>query len=277
MPRPQCEDVRALRLELLVGHLDHADAALGEELEQSHRRDPRVDEREVTVERRDERHEVHHLTAAVPVGEVEGDDVDVRKRVRQGRDRGRVRPVADADEERALVEPDGIAALGAHRVCELGSHGHVGRRERRRDRGRLASPLLLAGPEEHSAPRADQHRVVDVDRVWIARVVPGDHDLGAGRLEDPAQQLVLGSRSSMIRSRVPAVLAPALGVLGERRPHEHALETTGHRLRAEAGHARDATPRSAACVPRAGRRAARTRRASPSRGGSRGSRSRCAA
>jgi hypothetical protein len=41
----------------------------------------------------------------------------------------------------------------------------------------------------------------------------------------------------MIRSRAPAVRAPVLDVLGERRPHEDALERPGHRRRAVAGHA----------------------------------------
>ncbi len=76
LPRPERENVRPLCLELLVGHLDDRDAAIREELEESHGRDSRIDEREIAVERRDERHEVHDLAAAVPVREVERDHVD---------------------------------------------------------------------------------------------------------------------------------------------------------------------------------------------------------
>ena len=51
MTRAEREDVRPLRLELLVRNLDDLDPALGEQLEEPHRREPRVDEREVAVER----------------------------------------------------------------------------------------------------------------------------------------------------------------------------------------------------------------------------------
>src|SRR5262245_30514827 len=48
-PRPQCEHIRALRLELVVGNLDDPDTPLGEQLEETYGRDPRVDQREVAV------------------------------------------------------------------------------------------------------------------------------------------------------------------------------------------------------------------------------------
>ena len=111
MPRTECEDVRSLRLELLVRDLDDLDPTLGEEVEQPHGSDPRIHEREIAVERGDEAHEVHHFAAAVPVREVEGDHVHPGEGVPESAHGRRVRPVADADEQRLLVEPDRVAAL----------------------------------------------------------------------------------------------------------------------------------------------------------------------
>ncbi len=111
---PESEHVRALRLELLVRHLDDLDLALLEQVEQPHGRDTRVHEGEVAVERGDERHEVQDLAAPVPVREVEVDHVDTRERVGERGDGGLVRAVADPDEECSLVEPHRVAALHEH-------------------------------------------------------------------------------------------------------------------------------------------------------------------
>jgi hypothetical protein len=56
---------------------------------------------------------VHHLAATAPVRQVERDHLDVGKRGSKRRDSGVIRPVAAADEQRALVEPDRVAALCA--------------------------------------------------------------------------------------------------------------------------------------------------------------------
>ena len=50
----------------------------------------------------------------------------------------------------------------------------------------------LPGRSERGAVVADEHRVVDVDRVGIARVVLGDDHLGAGGGEQCTERLVLG-------------------------------------------------------------------------------------
>ena len=81
LPWSESEHVRALRLELLVRHLDDFDLALLEQVEQPHGRDTRVHEGEVTVEWGHERHEVQDLAAPVPMREVELDHVDTRERV----------------------------------------------------------------------------------------------------------------------------------------------------------------------------------------------------
>ena len=77
MPRAEREHVRAHRLELLVRNLDDLDPALVQKLHQPHGREPRVDEREILVERGDQAHQVHHLGAAVPVRQVVGEHLGV--------------------------------------------------------------------------------------------------------------------------------------------------------------------------------------------------------
>ena len=154
----------------------------------------------------------------------------------QGGERGLVRAVADADEQRPLVQPDRVAPFDAHGLGELGRDRHVRRDERGGDRVGLAAPALLARTQEHRALVADEHGVVHVHRVRVARVVARHDDLGTRRLEQPAEELVLCRGRRVVGRGPPAVRAPVLGVLGERRPHEHALEPSGHGLRAEASH-----------------------------------------
>ena len=117
-----------------------------------------------------------------------------------------------SDEERALVEPR----------CRRPRRTPARRARRQRHVGCASDEAIASGSrrpppsraQEHGAVRADEHRVVDVDRVRIARVVVGDDDLGAGRLEDLAERLVLGGRGGGVGGGAPAVLAPVLRVLG---------------------------------------------------------------
>ena len=90
-------------------------SALGEQLEQPHRREPRVDEREIAVERRDVRHQVQHLAGAVPVRQVERRSRRRRETRRQRGDPGHARAIAVTDEQRLVVEPERVAALDAGR------------------------------------------------------------------------------------------------------------------------------------------------------------------
>ncbi len=73
---------------------------------------------EVDVQRGEQRQEVEHLARAVQVRQVEGDHLDVRESPPQRLDPGVVRPVAAPDKERALVEPERVAALGERRSLE---------------------------------------------------------------------------------------------------------------------------------------------------------------
>ena len=180
-------------VELRVGNLDRPDPTLREQLQEPDRGEPRVDEREIGGEQRDERHQVHHLAGAVPVRQVEPDHLDGRESGLEGGDPGAVRPVAVADEKRSLVEPDRVAALGDRRLCDLVGHGNAGVAERRRHGVRLAPPPLLARPQTDDSLVPDQHRVVDVDRVRVAGIVERDDDLGARLLEQEAERLVLAA------------------------------------------------------------------------------------
>ena len=86
--------------------------------------------------------------------------------VGERRNRGLVRAVADPDEERPLVEPDRVAALGEHGLVELDR-----RPERRRSASEARSPPArlavssLPGRRSTAPSRADEHGVVNVDRV----------------------------------------------------------------------------------------------------------------
>src|SRR5205085_9817457 len=98
-PRAEREHVAAERGVLLVRDLHELDSALLEKLEQPNRRERRVDEREVAVERADEREQVEHLARPAAVREIEREVVDVRERSPQ-RPRPRlVRPAAPAGGE----------------------------------------------------------------------------------------------------------------------------------------------------------------------------------
>ena len=61
---------------------------------------------------------------AVEVRQVELDHVDAGKRRAQRGDTRRVRPVAAADQERPLVEPEQVAALGGRRRLERRGDGN---------------------------------------------------------------------------------------------------------------------------------------------------------
>ena len=174
-------------------------------------------------------------------------------------------------------EPDGVATLGDRRLrpVRLRSarpHARASRRSRSARRGVLPSRVEAAPrPSARPAPgRRRRSRRDSRDRAARRRPRP--------RLPREApQELVLGRGRRVIGRRPPAVLAPVRDVLGERRADEHALQASRSSTRCRSVASPDATPRSAASVPRAGRRAALRRRASPSRGASRASRSRCAA
>ena len=145
-----------------------------------------------------------------------------------------VRPVPVPDEERALVQPDGVPALRERRRFET-----PGDRDARLDevgghRVRLAAPSLLARPQEDRAGVGDDRRVVRVDRVRVGPVRGlAEDDLGAVRAQERPEGLVLGRHGAGIRLEAPAVGLPDRRVLGPRRAHEHAPEGGRHALTAK--------------------------------------------
>ena len=193
--RTEREHVGAHRLELLVGHLDDLDPPLGEQLHQPHRREPGIDDGEIAVERRDQRHQVHHLGGADPVRQVEA-----RSPRRRGTTRGaprsrphrcgsRGRRAACRDRARPCRRPRRLPArpsarrsgrrpprgsrrcLRARRAA-LPCRGAAARRRRRRrapgrrrrsrrgcpDRARRRSPRRPRQRAARAAPRARRRR-----------------------------------------------------------------------------------------------------------------------
>ena len=108
------------------------------------------------------------------------------ERLAESRDPGRAGAVAVADEQRVVVEPDGVAALDRGRRRHPRGDRNAGRLEARADAVGLAEPPFLAGAEQRRAAVSDEHRVVDVDRVGIAGIVLGDDHLGARGREQRA-------------------------------------------------------------------------------------------
>ena len=162
-----------------------------------------------------------HLAAAVVVGQVDRDHLDSWERRSRAGGAGLVRPVAEPDDERPLVEPERVPALGERRLGQLGRDRHAGRLEVGAHRLDLAAPRFLAGPEQ--------------DRARVGRRAPGrrrrsrrDSVGGARRrrrprLPPPASAARRPSCSSAIRAGIrlgaPPVLAPAREVRA-RRPDE---------------------------------------------------------
>ncbi len=174
---------------------------------------------------------MEHLADAVVVGEVEADHVDVREELLEALDARVVRPVASADEQRALVEPDRVAALGGRGEAQLAGQGHACLHEVDAHLLGFAAATFLAGHEEHGARIGDEGGIVRVDGVRI-RAAAGltENDFRASLLEKRAKCLVLGLRTGRVGLRPPAVGAPGRPGARRRRLDEHALEPSGHAL-----------------------------------------------
>ena len=168
--------------------------------------------------------------------EVERHHIHAGERNSELREGRTVRPVPEPDEQRVRIEPDRVSAFDARRVGDLRGDRDAGFLERGADRGGLGSTNLLPGPEKHGAVRTDQDGVVDVHRVRVAGVVPGDDDIGARILEQRTEGLVLRRRRGEVGLRPPAACTPPLDILGQERTHENTLERSGHGCGAETGH-----------------------------------------
>jgi selenide, water dikinase len=233
-PRTEREHVRAHRLELLVGSLDQLDPALIEELDEANRHERQVDDSQVDVERREKRHEVHDLAWAVIVGQVEGHDLDSREKLAERVHARLVRPVAQSDEERALVQPDDVSALGERRGLEPPRDRNARLDEVGCHRIRLPTPPLLARAQEDGAGVGDDGRIVGVDGVGIGPVRRfTENDLGAVCAQKRAEGFVLLCHGSGVGLEAPTVGLPEGRVLGPRCPDEDASEPGCHALTAK--------------------------------------------
>ena len=181
---------------------------------------------------------MHHLGAAVPVRQVEGEHLGVRESPRDLLDALGVRPVAAPDQERLGVEPECVAAVDCPRPHDHAHRWNAGALEVELQREWLAEPPILSRTEKHGALVTDEHRVIRVDRVGVAGLALGHDHLCAGPLENLSKGLVLGRRDGDVWLGPPAVLAPVPGVGRLRRAHEHPPERRGHRTCAVACHGR---------------------------------------
>jgi selenide, water dikinase len=174
---------------------------------------------------------VEHLSGTVVVGEIEADDLHVREELLEAMEARIVRPVATADEQRALVEPDRVPALDGRGKAQLAGEGHARLHEVDAHLLRFAAPSFLAGHEEHGARIGYERGIVGVDGIRV-RAAAGlaEDDLRACFLEERAKRLVLGLQPGRVGLRPPAVGAPGRPGAGRRRLDEHALEPSGHAL-----------------------------------------------
>ena len=111
--RRQGQHVAAVRLELLVRNLDERPPAPLQLLDKRHRHQRQVDDRQPLGDRADERHQMQALAGTSPVRQIDRHDVDAvrRQQLAQLPDAFVVRAIAAADGQRALVEPERVAAL----------------------------------------------------------------------------------------------------------------------------------------------------------------------
>ena len=179
---------------------------------------------------------MHHLGCADPVRKVERDHLDTRERLAERADPLGTGAIAVADEQGVVVEPDRVASFGGRGRTHPRRNGHAGGFERRGDGIGLVQPHVLAGAQQRRARVADEHGVVNVDRVRVARVVLGHDHIRARLRENRAERLVLRRGRRVVGSPAPAVALDVARVHGQRPAHEHALERSPHRLAAVRGH-----------------------------------------
>ena len=171
---------------------------------------------------------MHDLVSAVPVRQIEDQRLEARVAFERS-DTVRARAVPLPGEQRPLVEADQVAALRERGLPEPSGDRDAGALEIRADRVRLAGSALFPRPQQDCAVVRDQDRVVDIDRVGIARIRRlGEHDLGTRAGEQLAQGIVLARDVSGVGRGAPAVLAPEAEVLSTRRPDQHAAQRRRH-------------------------------------------------
>src|SRR5262245_22839601 len=111
-----------------------------------------------------------------------------------------VRAVPAADRDRALIEPDHIAALQAPWFSDFADHRNIPDLERRPLCRRLPCPLRLAHAAEDHAAIAHDRRVTDVDGIQAR---PGrlrqEMQPRVGLREQIEEAIVFGKRLRKIR------------------------------------------------------------------------------
>src|SRR4051794_36517822 len=228
---PWCESqhVGRHRFVLVVRHFDDLDPPLGEQLSEPHREQLLVRDDKIVVEWAQQRKQMHDLALAVPVGQVERDDVETGH-LREGIGASLIRPVTEAYEQCSLVEPDQIAAFGQGRLVEPRPYPHTRPCEIDAERRGFGTAAGLAGPEQHRPVVHNQCRVVDVDRIRIVlhRRFAEDQ-LGSGAGEQLAERRMLAREPNWIGLGTPAVLVPQPKVIGLRRPQQDASQRRSHR------------------------------------------------
>jgi selenide, water dikinase len=174
---------------------------------------------------------VENLARSVQVRKVEREHVNVGESQPECLDAGFVRPIADADEQRALVEPDRVSSFNGGGRLQAGCEGNAGLDEIGRHRFDLGSPPFFARTQKEHALVGDERRVVDVDRVGAHRDRGlGEDHLCAGVLELGAESLVLLEHAGWIGLCAPAVRAPRDRVLGPGGADKHSAQPAGHAL-----------------------------------------------
>ena len=150
---------------------------------------------------------MHDLVSAVPVRQIEDQRLEARVAFERS-DTVRARAVPLPREQRPLVETDQVAALRERGFPEPSGDRHAGALEIRADRVRLAASALFPGPQQDCAVVRNQDRVVDVDRVRIARNRRlGAYDLGACAGKQIAERFVLAGDRNRVGRGAPAVFA----------------------------------------------------------------------
>ena len=144
-----------------------------------------------------------------------------------------VRPVAEADDQRPLVEPERVTALGKRGRGQLGGNRDAGRLEVGPQRLDLAPSGLLSRPQEDRARVRDERGIEDVNRVGVpVGDLRGDDDLGSGLLQCLAKTFVLVRDPLNVRLREPPILTPAREIgrrAAERGPAAGCRSSSGSR------------------------------------------------
>ena len=144
-------------------------------------------------------------------------------------DAGLVGPEAAASEQRGLVKPDQVAALGGSRLLDGSDHGDVQALVEHFVEGRFRATQRLGGAQDDRAVWRHEGGVEDEDRVRKSVVRGRDPlDLGARPFDVMREEVVLVSQPGGVRT-VSVVPEFRIGLEGR-------AARTAHRDAAQGGH-----------------------------------------